>query len=103
MAVVKNNAEMKRDNMKLEMRKLQKQFGANEVQQQQERNDVKLQMQKLQEQQEQQREDASKLKAEFLELQQTMQVGLKTDVQKLTTDMLGLAENMNDIHDEMDG
>ena len=30
MAVVKSNAELNRDNMKLEMQKLQKQFGANE-------------------------------------------------------------------------
>ena len=67
MAVVKNNAELNRDNTKLEMRKLQKQFGGNEAQQQQERNDVKLQMQKLQEQQEQHREDTSKLKGDTSE------------------------------------
>ena len=60
-------------------------------------------MQKLQEHQEQQREDTSKMRAELLEQQQTMQVNVKTDVQKLTTDMLGLAKNMNDIHDEIDG
>ena len=82
MAVVKTNTELSRDNVNLEMQKLQKQFGVNEFQQS---------------------SDMKKMRAELFQQQQAIQTGLKTDVQKLTEDMLGLAKNMNNIHDEMDG
>ena len=85
MAVVKTNAELDRDNMSLELQKLQKQLGANEAQHKQQSNDLK------------------KMRAELIEQQQAMQTGLKTDMQKLTEDMLRLAKNMNNIHDEMEG
>ncbi len=57
MAVVKAN-ELNRDNMNLEMQKLQKQFGANEAQQS---------------------NDMNRMRAEFIQQQQAMQTGLKTD------------------------
>ncbi len=67
------------------------------------RDNLRLEMQKLQDQLQQQRKDTSNLKAELLQQQQTMRIDVKTDVQKLTTDMLGLAKNINGIHDEVDG
>ena len=85
MAVVKGNAELNRDKVKLEMQKFQKQFGANEAQQEQQRDDVK------------------KMKAELIEQQQAMQTGLETDIQRLTKDMLRLANKMNNIDEEKDG
>ncbi len=42
------------------------------------------------------------MKAELIKQQAAMQEEMKTDVQKLTNDMLGLVKNINGIHDELD-
>ncbi len=87
--VVKSNAKMTCDNVKIEMKTLQQQLGMNESRQS---KDLK----KL-------REELTKRISEATKQHEALGLAVKTDVGKLASDMLGVVSNVNGLTTDVNG